>query len=69
MFLVLSCAMVYHCVTLIMTIMTTVTILVALSEAFMKDEDRLAPKTVDFWTSSASAAVSGPIESWPVWTA
>ena len=31
----------------------------------MKDEDRLAPKTLEAWTCLASSWVSGPIEGRP----
>ena len=50
-FFMLSCAIVYHCVALMAMIMITVTILTVraedISEGFMKDEERLAPKTVE----------------------
>ena len=66
MFFIVSCAMVYHCVTDMMMIMATVTILTCvLSPLSMKEEDRLAPRTLEFWTCSASACVSGPIEGRP----
>ena len=65
MFFIDSCAMVYHCVTDMMTIMATVTILTCVSELLMKEEDRLAPKTLEAWTCSASCCVSGPIEGRP----
>ena len=55
--------MVYHWVMDIMTMSTTVTILTLVCEEFMKEDDRLAPKTLEFWTCSASSAVRGPMES------
>ena len=64
MFFIVSWAMVYHWLTDIAMIMMTVTTLVVTSEEFMKDSDRCAPKSVEAWTSSASWAVSGPMESW-----
>ena len=65
MFLIVSCAMVYHCVTDMMMIIATVTILTCVSSLFMKDEDRLAPKTLEAWTCLASSIVSGPMEGRP----
>ena len=65
MFFIDSCAMVYHCVTDMMMIMATVTILTWVTELFMKDEDRLAPKTLEAWTCLASSIVSGPMEGRP----
>ena len=65
MFFIDSCAMVYHCVTDMMTIMTIVTTLTRVSELPRKLEDRLAPKTLEAWTCLASSIVSGPIEGRP----
>ena len=47
MFFIDSCAMVYHCVTDMRTIMATVTILTRVSVLPRKAEDRLAPKTLE----------------------
>ena len=66
MFFIDSCAMVYHCVTDMMMIMATVTTLTCvLSPLCKKEEDRLAPKTLEAWTCLASSIVSGPIEGRP----